>query len=268
MNWRNQLAEIDAPCDDVGLAEDPEELAREMARLRGELRGKISSTSTLVAEEYDHVLQMTAKVTGGLTVSANGSSQASPFSLPPSSPPKRHSSQASSALSEPHSLLQVSEASEKTEEESYVIKRPSKGKTGNIVASDEEDEETPKRRARSESSQSASPPLFSSQEELTEQVPTAKNTDSDGQKDDGESQNIGALLTQQDEEEEAQRQREQKRTQGQYLLQAREDPLAELDDLFSDDKDLDERDKSKNKGLNKQDKEKMYRDIDAAKRRE
>lgn len=247
MNWRSQLAEIDAPCDDVGLAEDPEELAREMARLRGELRGKISTTSTLVAEEHDHVPQMTAKVTGGLTVSANGSSQASPFSLPPSSPPKRHSSQASSALSEPHSLLQVSEASEETEEGSYVIKRPSKGKTRNIVASDEEDEETPKRRARSESSQSASPPLFSSQEELTEQIPTAKDTDSDGEKDDGESQNIGALLTQQDEEEVAQRQREQERTQGQYFLQAREDHLAELDDLFSDDKGLDERDKSKNK---------------------
>lgn len=247
MNWRSQLAEIDAPCDDVGLAEDPEELAREMARLRGELRGKISTTSTLVAEEHDHVPQMTAKVTGGLTVSANGSSQASPFSLPPSSPPKRHSSQASSALSEPHSLLQVSEASEETEEGSYVIKRPSKGKTRNIVASDEEDEETPKRRARSESSQSASPPLFSSQEELTEQIPTAKDTDSDGEKDDGESQNIGALLTQQDEEEVAQRQREQERTQGQYFLQAREDHLAELDDLFSDDKGLDERDKSKNR---------------------
>lgn len=246
MDWRSQLAEIDAPCGDVGLAEDPEELARDMARLRGELRGKIISTSTSVAEEHDHVPQMTAKVTGGLTVLANGSSQASPFSLPPSSPPKRHSSQASSALSEPHSLLQVLEASEKTEEESYVIKRPSKGKTRNIVASDEEDEETPKRRARSESSQSASPPLFSSQEELTEQTPTAKDTDSGGEKD-GESQNIGALLTQQDEEEEAQRQREQERTQGQYFLQAREDPLAELDDLFSDDKDLDERDKSKNK---------------------
>ncbi|KIS01689.1 hypothetical protein L804_01568 [Cryptococcus deuterogattii 2001/935-1] len=265
MNWRSQLAEIDAPCDDVGLAEDPEELAREMARLRGELRGKISSTSTLVAEGHDDVPQMTAKVTGSLAVSVNGSSQASPFSLPPSSPPKRHSSQASSALSEPHSLLQVSEASEKTEEESYVIKRPSKGKTRNIVASDEEDEETPKRRAGSKSSQSASPPLFSSQEELTEQTPTAKDTDSDGEKNNGASQNISAFLTQ-DDEEEAKRQREQERTQGQDFLQAREDPLAELDDLFSYDKALDERDKSKNKGLNKRDKEKMYRDIDAAKR--
>lgn len=249
-NWRSQLAEIDAPRDGAGLAEDPEELAREMARLRGELRGKNGSTSTLVTEEQDHTRKLTAKATGGLTVSVNGSSQASPFSMPPSSPPKRHSSQASSALSEPQSLLQVSEASETTEEESYVLNRLLKGKSRSVIASDEEEEEeeeTPKRRARSESSQSASPPLFSSQEELTEQNPTEKDADSDKEKDDGEDQDIGALLAQQNEEVETHGQREQERAKEGQFSQAREDPLAELNDLFSDDKDSDEHEKSNNK---------------------
>lgn len=150
-------------------------------------------------------------------------------------------------MSEPQSLLQVSGTSETTEEETYIIKRLSKGKSRSVIASDEEEEEeTPKRRARSESSQSASPPLFSSQE-FTEQTPIDKDVDSGKKKDAGEDQDIGALLAQQDEEEEAHGQREQERAKERQFLQTHEDPLVELSDLFSDDKDWDEREKSNNK---------------------